>query len=201
MAQICHDVLGAVVEGIIPVESIKVDTAMNCGKGSSTTPGRSSKTPGLNGSMMNDSSMSPSSSSSSSSSSPEFQLLRDAFNILCCDEIKIGRVTGGAAGGGANSVNEEMEAAAAPTAGAAGAAAGGGGGGGKAARGAAFAAAKGRLLTKMSKKLVIKDTLPVLIRLKQMLEAAHSPLLKDLMRCVGREDSPCCLEGVERERE
>ena len=182
MAQICHDVLGAVVEGIIPVESIKVDTAIH-GKGSSTTPGRSSKTPGLNGSMMNDSSMSPS-SSSPSSSSPEFQLLRDAFNILCCDEIKIGRVTGGAAGGGANSVNEELEAEAAPTAGAAGAAAGGGGG--KAARGAAFAAAKGRLLTKMSKKLVIKDTLPVLIRLKQMLEAAHSPLLKDLMRCVGR---------------
>ena len=39
-----------------------------------------------------------------------------------------------------------------------------------------MALAKGRLLTKMAQKLVLKDTLPILIGLKKSFEAVHSPL-------------------------
>lgn len=45
-------------------------------------------------------------------------------------------------------------------------------------------AAKGRLLSNVSRKHLIETLLPILINLKSLLEEHRSPLLKDLMACI-----------------
>ena len=163
MAQLCHDVLGAVVEGIIPAESTTLAKQRIGGSGSG------------NASLSSPAPAAAAAAATKMVVTPEYQLLRDTFEVLCSADIKIG-----------------FHSAAEPSAEAAElmAAASAAGGGGAAAAGSsspsssvrsAFATAKGRLLTKMSKKLVIKDTLPMLIRLKKQLEEMHSPRLKHLM--------------------
>jgi condensin-2 complex subunit D3 len=44
------------------------------------------------------------------------------------------------------------------------------------------AAAKGRLLSKISRKHLVETILPILCNLKAILQASCSPLLKDLMQ-------------------
>ena len=90
-------------------------------------------------------------------------VLADAFAILRCDEI---RIVGGAAATNDGEVDqgdpEDSELGVGGTA-------------------QSLAAAKGKLLSRMSRKHVIEHVLPILISLKKALELAHSPLLRDLM--------------------
>ena len=90
-------------------------------------------------------------------------VLSDAFAILRCDEI---RIVGGAAatndGEGDQGDPEDSELGVGGTA-------------------QSLAAAKGKLLSRMSRKHVIEHVLPILISLKKALELAHSPLLRNLM--------------------
>ncbi|RLN06851.1 hypothetical protein BBJ28_00009395, partial [Nothophytophthora sp. Chile5] len=91
-------------------------------------------------------------------------VLKDTFAILCSPEIKL-----------TTSKEEEDEADGEDVAGA------GTGGGNMASQ---LAAAKGKLLSKMSKKNFLENVVPVLIGLKHTLEAKHSPLTRYLLHYI-----------------
>jgi len=100
-------------------------------------------------------------------------LVRDALAVLRCPDIKVagGRGGGGGGGGGgeggSSTQDEDAEALMAED---------GSGGGAEAA-----AAAKGRLLTKVSRKHLLEHVVPELVSLKACLERAHSPLIRNVM--------------------
>ena len=102
---------------------------------------------------------------------PSSQLLLDAFDVLCCEDIKV-KVGVSSAGAefdaeAASQLAEDDAAAAAA--------------GGKPMQ-AAIASARTRLLSRMNRKAVLEHVVPVLIALKQKLEASNSPLVGSLMR-------------------
>lgn len=100
-------------------------------------------------------------------------LVRDALAVLRCPDIKVAGGRGGSGGAGAG-VDEDADALMMED--------GQGGSGGGGATGAeAAAAAKGRLLSKVSRKHLLEHVVPELVSLKACLERAHSPLLKDVM--------------------
>ncbi|GAB5032194.1 condensin-2 complex subunit d3 [Nannochloropsis oceanica] len=97
-------------------------------------------------------------------------LVRDALAVLRCPDIKVagGRWGGGGGGeGGGSTQDEDAEALMAED---------GSGGGAEAA-----AAAKGRLLSKVSRKHLLEHVVPELVSLKACLERAHSPLIRNVM--------------------
>lgn len=92
-------------------------------------------------------------------------MLRDALALLSSPELRVGR--GGKEG--ADSVTEEELVTAAANGHAAAAAQQG------------MEAAKGRLLSKMSRKQLMEHVVPIVLQLKKCLENSYSPLLGDLM--------------------
>jgi hypothetical protein len=103
-------------------------------------------------------------------------LVRDALAVLRCPDIKVagGRGFGGSGGGaGGDGADDDADALMME------ADAQGGAGGPTGAE--AAAAAKGRLLSKVSRKHLLEHVVPELVSLKACLERAHSPLLKDVM--------------------
>ena len=100
---------------------------------------------------------------------PSSQLLLDAFDVLCCEDIKVkvgASISAGAEydADAASQLNEDDAAA-----------------GAKPVQ-AAIASARTRLLSRMNRKAVLEHVVPVLIALKQKLEASNSPLVGSLMR-------------------
>lgn len=87
-------------------------------------------------------------------------VLKDTFAILCSPDIKLSS---------ANEGEDDLD----------GDEADGAGGNGNVA--AQLAAAKGKLLSKMSKKNFLENIVPVLIGLKHTLESKHSPLMRYLL--------------------
>lgn len=87
-------------------------------------------------------------------------VLKDTFAILCSPDIKLSS---------ANEGEEDLDGDDADDA---------GGNGNVAAQ---LAAAKGKLLSKMSKKNFLENIVPVLIGLKHTLESKHSPLMRYLL--------------------
>ena len=97
--------------------------------------------------------------------SPSSQLLLDAFDVLCCEDIKVKvRTSSAGADYDADAASQLQEDA------------------GSKPMQAAVAAARTRLLSRMNRKAVLEHVVPVLIALKQKLEASHSPLVGSLMR-------------------
>ncbi|KAG7398112.1 hypothetical protein PHYBOEH_011668 [Phytophthora boehmeriae] len=89
-------------------------------------------------------------------------VLKDTFAILCSPEIKL-----------ATTKEDEDDADGDDT-----------GGGANANVASQIAAAKGKLLNKMSKKNFLENVVPVLIGLKHTLEAKHSPLTRYLLHYI-----------------
>uniref|UniRef100_A0AAV1U765 Condensin complex subunit 1 C-terminal domain-containing protein n=1 Tax=Peronospora matthiolae TaxID=2874970 RepID=A0AAV1U765_9STRA len=89
-------------------------------------------------------------------------VLKDTFAILCSPEIKLTA---------AKEEDDELEGADAST-------------GATASVATQIAAAKGKLLSKMSKKNFLENVVPVLIGLKHTLEAKHSPLTRYLLHYI-----------------
>lgn len=98
-------------------------------------------------------------------------LIRDALTVLQCPDIKVaggrGFGGGGEGGAGASGQDEDAEALMAED---------GSGNGVDAA-----AAAKSRLLSKVSRKHLLEHVVPELVSLKACLERAHSPLIRNVM--------------------
>eukprot|EP01018_Ginkgo_biloba_P014838 Gb_33189 [translate_table: standard] len=86
-------------------------------------------------------------------------VLQDALQILACKEMRI--QPNRAIGGAAENVELEEETGA-----------------------AAFAAAKGRVVTQIAKKNLIQNAIPIFIELKRLLESKNSPLTGCLMECL-----------------
>lgn len=91
-------------------------------------------------------------------------VLKDTFAILCSPDIKLSA---------AKDEDDDLEG---EDGGAAAA-----GGGSTASAAAQLAAAKGKLLSKMSKKNFLENVVPILIGLKHKLESKHSPLMRYLL--------------------
>ncbi|CAI5734867.1 unnamed protein product [Hyaloperonospora brassicae] len=89
-------------------------------------------------------------------------VLKDTFAILCSPEIKLTT---------SKEEDDELEGADAST-------------GTTASVATQIAAAKGKLLSKMSKKNFLENVVPVLIGLKHTLEAKHSPLTRYLLHYI-----------------
>ncbi|KAH9315030.1 hypothetical protein KI387_023657, partial [Taxus chinensis] len=85
-------------------------------------------------------------------------VLQDALQILACKEM---RIQAHRVGGGAENAELEEESGA-----------------------AAFAAAKGRVVTQIAKKNLIQNAIPIFIELKRLLESKNSPLIGCLMDCL-----------------
>jgi condensin-2 complex subunit D3 len=90
-------------------------------------------------------------------------VLKDTFAILCSPQIKL------TASKEDEDEGDDEDAAAAANANVA----------------SQIAAAKGKLLSKMSKKNFLENVVPVLIGLKHTLEAKHSPLTRYLLHYIG----------------
>jgi condensin-2 complex subunit D3 len=88
-----------------------------------------------------------------------FAVLSDAFFILTSPWLRVGR--------GSSAASEEDEVVDLPAA---------------TGKSEQVAAAKGRLLSKISRKHLVETILPILCNLKSILQASCSPLLKDLMQ-------------------
>lgn len=95
-------------------------------------------------------------------------VLKDTFAILCSPDIKL-----------SSSKDDDDDVGDGEDAATAGEGAGGGGN-----VAAQLAAAKGKLLSKMSKKNFLENVVPVLIGLKHKLESKHSPLMRYLLHYI-----------------
>jgi hypothetical protein len=93
---------------------------------------------------------------------PGVDVLQDALDILVCKEIKL------SSSRSASGTDDASEAT--PSAGST-----------STAEEAMIAAAKGRLLTKVMKRNVIENIVPIVVELKHLLEQRRSPLLRSLM--------------------
>jgi len=95
-----------------------------------------------------------------------FNVLRDAFSVLSSPHIRVSRVGGGAAGGEEENADPADPGIAHST---------------DSSR-QRVVVAKGRLLSKLSRKHLIEIVMPILVNLKALLQKRCSPLLKDLMQ-------------------
>jgi len=89
-------------------------------------------------------------------------VMADAFWVLGCKDIRL------AANRGRADESEEGGAVEDPAS----------------AANAAVAAAKGKLISKIARKNLLENTVPIVIGLKAMLEKEHSPLVGELMHCL-----------------
>jgi len=87
-------------------------------------------------------------------------LIRDSLCVLRCRDIKVNAARANAEGMDEEDAAEERTEMAASE---------------------AVAAAKSRLLTKVSRKHLMERVIPTLVTLKECLEKAHSPLIRDVM--------------------
>merc|ERR1719392_438660 len=87
-------------------------------------------------------------------------LIRDRLCVLRCRDIKVNAARANAEGMDEEDASEERTEMAASE---------------------AVAAAKSRLLTKVSRKHLMERVIPTLVTLKECLEKAHSPLIRDVM--------------------
>ncbi|CAM9644617.1 unnamed protein product, partial [Discosporangium mesarthrocarpum] len=137
-AKLAQEVLGAAVEGTLPLGS-------GVGGGGGAGGGGSGKGEG------------------GRQRAKAQSVLRDALNVMSSPQIRVGRL-----GGGAEAGDEDMVGIGAEESGS-----------------AKLAAAKSKLLCKVSHKHLMESVIPILTALKQTLERAHSPLLKELMSYLG----------------
>lgn len=94
-------------------------------------------------------------------------VVRDALAVLALPDIKVSGGRNGSKGADGDA-DAELEMAMDT-------------GDARAAAAAGMAAAKGRLLTKMSRRQLLDHVIPICVALKQRFEALHSPLMRDLM--------------------
>jgi len=104
-------------------------------------------------------------------------VIQDTLAILVSKEIKVG---GSAAGSDDDDIDDSEKPSTSAAAAAAAAAGGNEGGSAAATAAAAAAAAKGALLTKIAKKNVVENVVPIAVELKRFFEREHSPLLRNL---------------------
>ena len=144
-ARVVHDILGGVVDGVVKLPAVSASTMASAPSTAAmlATPGALFATPGRGG---------------ADAGGSVAELLREAFAVLSCSEIRLSaRARRGATEADASGLDVTPAQA-------------------------ALAAAKGKVMSKLHRKNTVENVVPVLIALKGQLQKGRSPLLGPLMR-------------------